>query len=140
VKDTGSIILGICNDKLKVTPPLTRANINRSHTIGKIKDGKAQIICKFNSENTKFEVFNRKKSLKAFKTDEFNVFITEDLTRKRQQITNKLGLARKKGNIHSYWTVDGRIFYKKTEKGAKIIVNNYEEISHLIPDDEASED
>jgi hypothetical protein len=36
--------------------------------------------------------------------------------------------------------VDGRIFYKKTEKGAKIIVNNYEEISHLIPDDEASED
>jgi len=67
-------------------------------------------------------VFKAKRGLKKHKSRSFNVFISEDLTKKRQAIIKSLAEARKKDLIISYWTSDGRIFYKQTEDSDTVLV------------------
>ncbi|XP_045188032.2 uncharacterized protein LOC123545791 [Mercenaria mercenaria] len=43
--DTYQIVLNICNNKMNLKPPLSVEDIERSHTIGPVRDGYAQIIC-----------------------------------------------------------------------------------------------
>lgn len=133
-QSTDQVIIKLCNDKLGVSPPITPSDIDRSHILGKVDKGTAQIICKFTTWNTKFRVFQCKKNLKNHKTTTFNVFITEDLSAKRRAIVQCLNEARKTKQIFSFWTSDGRIFYKNEELGMKIQVKGMDQVAHLIPD------
>lgn len=132
-RNTDQVIVNLCNDRLAVSPPITLSDIDRSHTIGRIVNGVGQIICKFNTWNCKFRVSQCKKNLKNHRSPLFNVFVTEDLTAKRREIVQSLIKAKTNNSIHSFWTTDGRIFYKHGEQTAKIQVKDCDEISHLIP-------
>jgi hypothetical protein len=136
--NTDEEIVNICNNKMSVIPPISAEDIERSHLLGSVRDGKAQIICKFKSWKCKNNVFMCKKNLKHHKSDSFNVFITEDLTKKRQFIVQQLNIARKNDKIESFWTTDGKICYKEksnnSQKGLKKMINTIDEIEHLLPD------
>lgn len=138
--NTDQVIVNLCNDRLGVSPPIQLSDIDRSHTIGKIDKGVAQIICKFVTWNCKFRVSNCKKNLRNHKSPTFNVFVTEDLTAKRRQIVHRLIKAKTDKCIHSFWTTDGRIYYKHGEDGRKIQVTDIEQITHLVPDQSVAMD
>jgi hypothetical protein len=46
----------------------------------------------------------------------------------------KLSQLRREKNIHSYWTLDGKIFYKECEKGKRRPVKEIDEIENFVPD------
>ncbi|KAH3850016.1 hypothetical protein DPMN_092421 [Dreissena polymorpha] len=131
--DTDQVVVKLCCEKLGL-PNLTADDIERSHFIGQPdKNGNAQIICKFKQWKAKTAVYHAKKELKKHKSESFNVSVCEDLTKRRQSIVQKLSEARKTKLIDSYYTNDGRIFYKKTVNGPKTLVETLEAVSKLFP-------
>ena len=129
LQKTDSLIVKIANEKLKLTPPLCENDINRSHIIGNINSGKAQLICRFRNWKVKNNVYMAKRNLFG---NEDNIFSTEDLTKFRQSIIKELSTQKKSKRIHYFWTFDGRIFVKKTEDSAKVLVKCIDEVKALI--------
>jgi hypothetical protein len=117
------------NDKLGLAQPLTENDINRSHIIGPINNGKGQLICRFRNWKVKNSIFMKKKNLKNNKD---NIFITEDLTKFRQSIIKELNTQKKAKRLNSFWTFDGRIFAKKTDDSRKTFIRCIQDINDLI--------
>ena len=59
--NTDELILNVCNDKLGLD--INLHDIGRSHTIGRVKDGKSQVIVRFISYGTRNKVYSNKKEL-----------------------------------------------------------------------------
>ncbi|CAG2188212.1 unnamed protein product [Mytilus edulis] len=110
--NTDIYILQVCNSKLGLN--LTVNDIGRSHVIGKVKNEAKFIPTK-----------------KALKGDADGIFITENLTQYRTGLTQKLSDLKYNHKIFAYWTSDGRIFAKTTEKGTKKLIKNYDDITAL---------
>ena len=125
-RDTDPVVAKLCNDKLNLKPNISIVDIERSHIIGPVRDNTATIICKFKLYKTKQTVFMNKNNLKHHKNDNFNVFITKDLTKQRQTIVKHLNKARIDHNIRSFWSNDGRTFYKTAPKGEKHLFENWQ--------------
>jgi hypothetical protein len=89
------MIVNIVNDKLGLAQPLTENDINRSHIIGPINNGKEQLICRFRNKKVKNSISMKKKNLKI---NEDNIFITKDLTKLRQSIIKELNTIKKPKN------------------------------------------
>lgn len=81
--------------------------IERAHPLGP-----KQMIVKFKSYKTKAVVYKAKSNLKY---NAGNVFMTEDLTKRNHAIIQQLLSAKKADRIHSFWTIDGKIFMKHTD-------------------------
>jgi hypothetical protein len=81
---TDDIIVDICNNKLKLD--ISTNDISRSHVIGKVRNGKSQVIVRFLSYRCREKVYNSKRNLK---NDADRIFITENLTKTR---TNRINL------------------------------------------------
>ena len=113
---TDQLIVDIVNKKLKITPPLCVDDINRSHIIGTINNGKGQLICRFKNWKIKNAIYMSKKNLK---NNPEKIFITEDVTKTRQFIVKELNTQKRDNKIHSFWTFDGRILAKKGCKRSK---------------------
>ncbi|CAC5426786.1 HSPA4 [Mytilus coruscus] len=130
LQKTDQKVLDIVNNKLnlQVVSPLTADDINRSHIIGPIREGKGQIICRFRNWKIKNIVYSSKKRLK---NNFERIFITEDLTKTRQNLVKRLNARKKAKEIHSFWTFDGRTYAKKTQDSAKVMVKSIEEINNL---------
>ena len=127
-----NIILDICNEKINVSPPISGDDIERVHPVGSAKDGKIQLLCKFKSWKVKHRVFAQKKNLKPHKSKNFHVFLSEDLTKNRQQIVRSLEDARRNNYIMSHWTNDGRIFYKQNRNSGSVLINHIDQVHELI--------
>lgn len=108
--NTDALVMNICKDNLE--QPITIDDLGRTHTIGKIKEGKASIIARFISYRKRHLVYSNKRKLKSHPD---GTFISENLTRQRFQVVRKLDFFRKKGDINAYWTQDGRIIVKPAE-------------------------
>ena len=104
-EDTDETAIQIFNDYLGVK--VTKSCIDRSHRLRSANE-KSPIIEKFLSYNLRNLVFLNKKKLK-----DSGIVITEALTPQRRACVKRLTELRKKGLIHSNWTVDGKIFYTK---------------------------
>ncbi|XP_063399023.1 uncharacterized protein LOC134683641 [Mytilus trossulus] len=124
--NTDIYILQVCNSKLGLN--LTVNDIGRSHVIGKVKNGKSQVIVRFLSYRTRSKVYTNKKALKG---DADGIFITENLTQYRTGLTQKLADLKYNHKIFAYWTSDGRIFAKTTDRGTKKLIKNYDDITAL---------
>ena len=128
LQSTDNLVLRIINQNLKIVVPLTADDINRSHIIGEMKDGRGQIICRFRNWKIKNLVYQSKRFLKS---NEDKIFITEDLTRVRQAIVKQLNERKKAKEIHSFWTFDGRIFAKKSEMSPKVLIKTLPQVNDL---------
>jgi len=127
IQGTDGLVLKVCKDHLGVELKLD--DIDRSHIIGNITNGKGQIICRLRNWKIKNKIYSNKSSLK---NNPDKIVITEDLTRHRQYLVQKLNQARRSRLINSFWTRDGRIFAKKTESSSKSIINIEQDIDDLI--------
>lgn len=124
---TDDKIVDICKQHLKID--ITADDINRSHIIGKIHHESCQLICRFRNWKIKNQIFKQKKHLKS---NANRIYITEDLTRYRQQLVSKIQIARKERKIESFWTNDGRLFLKKTSNSPKVLIKCVEDINYAI--------
>ncbi|CAC5368010.1 unnamed protein product [Mytilus coruscus] len=121
--NTDDKILSICNSQLGLN--LSINDISRSHVIGKAKYGKCQVIVRFMSYRTKDMVYTNKKYLKH---NEDGIFITENLTKFRTDLTKKLSQMKYNNQIHAS---DGRIFVKRAENSRKKLINSFDDISDI---------
>lgn len=92
------------------------------------------IIVKFLSHKKKNELLYARRKLKDLTvgdifehlteddTGENRIFINENLTSYRRKLFGKLLSLRRKGTIFSTWTIDGKIFMKKSEVGIPILI------------------
>ncbi|KAK3107155.1 hypothetical protein FSP39_008276 [Pinctada imbricata] len=127
--DTDASIVKICNDVLKVN--ITSDDICRSHPVGRPnRHGKRQIICRLRNWKIKNQIYKQKKMLKNHSS---RIFVTEDLTRYRQEVVNEITKAKRAGKVHSFWTTDGRIFLKTSENGHKIMIRSIAELNDYVP-------
>ena len=124
--NTDDLILNICINLPGVN--LTINDIGRSHVIGRAKSGKFQVIVCFLSYHTRNIICTNKKSLRA---NPDGIFITENLTPFRTNLTRRLAQLQFDKQIEAYWTSDGRIFVKRTETSRKEIVTNFDDIAFL---------
>ena len=83
--DTDNIVLNICNQDLEQN--ISFADIDRTHTIGQIKGGKASILARFNSYRERQAVYSHKRKLKSHPD---NTCASENITRKRFTLVRKL--------------------------------------------------
>ena len=101
-------VLDILRHKMKVD--VRAEDIDRCHPVGKPNNKKNKpISVKFKSYDTKHAVYKAKSNLKG---NPEKIFVTEDLT--KRMITTLLQRA-KAGLIHSFWTVNSKIYYKLSE-------------------------
>ena len=124
--NTDDLILDICNNLPGVN--LTINDIGRSHVIGRAKSGKFQVIVCFLSYHTRNIICTNKKSLRA---NPDGIFITENLTPFRTNLTKRLAQLKFDKQIEAYWTSNGPIFVKRTETSRKEIVTNFDDITSL---------
>lgn len=132
-KSTDEVIMSICKERLGIA--LQDDDRSRSHPIGKAnRKGNNQIICKFKNWKIKNKIYTAKRSFRN--TD---IFVTEDLTQYKQSIIQELVRAKRAGKIYSFWTNDGRIFLKLSDKGRKHIICSVNELHELAPPDSNSQ-
>ncbi|CAG2228742.1 unnamed protein product [Mytilus edulis] len=122
-------IIDICNNKLGLDIGIR--DIGRSHVIGKLKQGRSQVIVRFISYRTRQLVYSNKKALKG---DPNGTFITENLTHFRTNLVKQLATLKYNNKINACWTTDGRIFIKVNANSQKRIINNLNDISDLESD------
>ena len=103
--DSEEAALKVFNEMMKLY--VSADEIERAHPLGP-----KQMIVKFKSYKTKAVVYKAKSHLKD-NTD--GVFMTEDLTKRNHALIQQLLLAKKADKIHSFWTIDGKIFMKLTD-------------------------
>lgn len=129
---TDAIIVKIVNDNFRreeTNVTICEDDINRSHIIGKInRAGKAQLICRFRNWKIKNKIYKAKSVLK---NNPNKIFITEDLTKPRQELIQRLGQLRKSGDISSFWTMDGRVFVKESDFSPKTLISSHEDIDQF---------
>jgi hypothetical protein len=124
---TDNVVISICKEKFNLD--LQEDDIFHSHSIGKTKaNGSIQIICSFKNWKIKNSVYSKKKQLKNS-----GIFITEDLTRYRQSINQELVKGKRAKKVHSFWTNDGRIFAKFSDRGRKYLIRSIDELHDLAP-------
>ena len=139
--DTDSVILKLCNETLDV--PITLNELGRTHPIGKVKNGKVQVIARFTSYRHRQSVFSAKKKLKNHPQ---KIFITENLTYRRQQLLNELNDLRFQKKIDACWSHDGRLFAIGRNSRSKDLIRGAGDIHRLLrkypvpPDQELPEE
>lgn len=133
--DTDSLVLDICNNKLKVN--IETKDIGRSHPIGEIRDGKVSIIVRFLSYRQRQIVFSSKKKLKG---NPDKTYIAENLTKYRYDLLNRLNTLRISKKVHSFWTHDGSVIVKENESSRpKVVRSRYDIYSlggEVLPNDD----
>jgi NCAIR mutase (PurE)-related protein len=71
-------------------------DISRSHVIGKVRNGKSQVIVRFLSYRCREKVYNSKRNLK---NDADRIFITENLTKTKTNLVKSLADLKYNQNI-----------------------------------------
>lgn len=100
--------LSLANDQLKLNPPLTLSDIDRTHRAGPRKPGQPRALL------VKFATYQQRDRIMSAKRNLHNpqVFINEDLTRKRAVLFWHARQAKREGRIKDAWTRDGRVMIK----------------------------
>ena len=124
--DTDALVLKICNTKLGLQ--LNTKDKGRSHPIDEVKNGKISIITRFLTYRQRHMVFSHKNKLKGHPD---NLFITENLTRYRYELLQKLNSLRAYGKLHSFWTHDGSIIVKRSENSGFMTVKIKADMQNL---------
>jgi len=124
--NSDQLVLDICNNELGLD--LQLQDLGRTHPIGPVHDGKANIIARFISYRPRQQVFSNKRKLKQH---QYGTFISENLTTRRYALISDLNKLRQNGDINSCWSYDGRIFAKVHEDSEKTLIKDVHDIDLL---------
>jgi exosome complex exonuclease DIS3/RRP44 len=123
--DAVKTILQLCNQKLSLVPPLTASDIDRAHRVGTFSPTATKprpLLVKFATYQQRYRVITRKKHLSSD-----DVFLYEDLTRKRSAILFSTRQAKKENKISDCWSSDRHLFVK-TIGGRKVRIRTSDDI------------
>ena len=123
-ESTDAIVLDVCN---KSGSTIHANDIDRSHRVGKPKEGKSrEIIVKFVSYKAR-SIFIR--SRKTLRENNCDIYLNEDLTQTRKNLDYECRMLKKDKNsvVQSTWTYDGRQFIK-TDNDVTIKIDNLKEL------------
>ena len=90
---------------------LSEDDIERSHILNNPRHPTSnEIIVRFRAYKTKVQVYKQKQLLRGN-----DIFVTEDLTKRNHAITRELLKLRKANEIQSFWTIDTKMYYRKSD-------------------------
>ena len=95
-------------------------DISRSHRVGPNKGTPRPIIVKFVSHRTKSKLYKARGTLKMGGEATSKLFVTEDLTKKRQAMFAEARHLKKQNFIQDCWTTDGNLFVRDAQAKVKI--------------------
>ena len=121
---------------------LSPTDIDISHKLR--RKGKTFIIARFVSHKTKTKLYKERIKLKnlhvtdifpgysnAAAADSSKIFINENLTAYRRSLVVKVAKMRVDGTIHSFWTIDGKVFVKTSPDGSPTKINDEADFNYL---------
>lgn len=124
-ESTDSIVLKI---SAEIGADIKPDDIDYSHFVTKPDAVKGrEMIVKFTRRNVKVQFISKRKKLRDAQSKFRTVYINEDLTRDRYQLLKKLVILKKSEHspIHSCWSYNGNIFYKKSETDKPVRIHNH---------------
>ena len=110
-EDTDSVALTIAND---IGVNLVPRDIDRSHRVGKKSATGRSILVKFATYRARQAFLSNRKKLKT-SVKWKDVYISEDLTKKRSEILFYARQLVKQGKLKAAFSLDGRIFIKDSD-------------------------
>ena len=98
--------------------------------------GPRPIIVRFRSYRAKSELYKSKKHLKSVSLNNYfhnaeAVYINENLTNHRRELFTKVRKFKKINNWHSAWTIDGKIFVRKSPSDQVYRVYEVEDLDNI---------
>ena len=108
-EDCEALTLATLNESLSLEPPLSLADIDRLHRVGRPRtDGKPrQVLVKFATYRQRQRVMKKRPAL----TDS-DLFLNEDLTQKRNHLLWAARVAKRNKRIKDCWSMEGRILIR----------------------------
>lgn len=126
--DSFAHVLNVCNEKMKITPPIRREDISNCHRVGSKESPNRPILVKFMNYQIRSRVFMAKKNLKTYNqnreptrneaagntgTPTLNkIFINEDLCKGRALLSFQARQLKRDDIILDTWTFNGTIMVK----------------------------
>ena len=102
---------------------LNEEDIEKASRIGKNKaDKPKKILIQFRKEETKEQIYRKRKILKNNPEGEF--YINEDLTPLTAELFHKTRKCVKRKNLKSCWTYRGNIYVKEDETSKPLLIIN----------------
>ena len=129
--------LSLANSTLKLDPPLSLSDIDRTHRVGRPRPGQSRgLLVKFATYQQRHRVMRARHVLKNTA-----VFINEDLTSKRATLLWKARSAKREGRIKDAWSSDGRINIRDLRDVVRVIKSCDEliEVTTVPPDQSSTE-
>ena len=115
--------LTLINETMKVKPKIELSDVDRIHRVGAKSANKSRpMLIKFSTYLARKRVMAARKSL-----NRTQVFLNEDLTRRRSNICWKARQMKKDGRIQGVWTADGNILLK-TNSNRVVTITSLEEL------------
>ena len=102
----------------------------------KVKNGIPPIIVRFTSYQAKQRLYKVKKNCRdkdwsSVLGDSMRIYINENLTRRRAQLFKKAREAVKSKQLAGCWTIDGKIFAKKSMGSYPVQIHKEEDIMKM---------
>ena len=118
----------------KISVDIISQDIDIVHRLRKTAPTTKPIIVRFTSYRKKREFYQARFNLKTAKISEIiesvqheveaRIYINENLTRRRQELLAKARKMRKAKNLVRVWTVDGKVFVRKTEESRPVRITD----------------
>ena len=111
-----------------------RSDINICHRMASNNSDKPRpIIVRFRSYSAKRELYAARKHLRDIELGEHfagtdKIYINENLTRYRKDLFAKVRKHKKDKQWHSSWSIDGKLFIKKTQNGKPVRIHCVEDL------------
>ena len=94
-EDIETKVLHLLNKEMKLNPPLTSTDLERSHRLGRVAIDQVRprtVIVRFRSERIRDAVFRSRGTLKEFNANQLlpnQIYLNEDLTARRSSLAYK---------------------------------------------------
>ena len=125
----------------KISADIISQDIDIVYRLRKKAPTTKPIIVRFTSYRKKREFYQARFNLKTAKISEIiesvqheveaRIYINENLTRRRQELLAKARKMRKAKNLVRVWTVDGKVFVRKTEEPRPVRISEDWDLENL---------
>lgn len=106
-------VLKVANTHMKLKPPLSMEDIDRTHRVGPSQESRPRpLLVKFATYRARNRVMKARSSLRHLSPSAPRIFLNEDLTKGRAKLLWEARQKKKEGGINDCWSADGRILIK----------------------------
>ena len=128
-ENTDQLAMALCNDTLKLDPPLQDSDLARSHRSGDASKSNRVILAKFAIYKIRDHVIRARSNLKDHNKDNDSpIYINEDLTKRKADLFYRARQFKNEKLILDIWTWDGLVRVKDNNRKIHVI-NTIEDLN-----------